>query len=134
MRAFTPAILLLATIAVADPFYDSEETATEQAVEITENFAKNQPKTTACQPTTQLDQARFSQTFAKLKLVGIVKFGEQFKALFLNEEQQLIDLKSYDIIEPEMIQIEQIDLKSVRYIQWQKSTQCDNPLISIIKL
>lgn len=125
---------LISSLTLADPFYSDE-----QAVQTTQNsaknrdFAENLPFSTACELPEQLNPIHLGIDFAKLKLVGLVGFGQDFRALFIDENNRIIDLKPADLLEPEQIEIQQIDLKNLKYIAWQKVQNCDNPTISTLK-
>lgn len=119
---------------LADPFYDNQ-----QAVGIMQNstkennVAENSPFLTACEPPNHTNPIHLGIDFEKLKLVGLIGFEDDFRALFIDEHNRIIDLKINDMLEPEKIEITNIDLKSVRYIAWQKVQNCENPPISTLK-
>lgn len=123
---------LLSFSAFADPFY--AENTDLQAGENTPNFAKNSSETTACKPPLNANKFNISSAFDTLTLVGIVQHDQQFKALFTDEKQHLIDFRVNDYLANQQIQISQIDLKTVTYIDWQKTTQCEQPYQVILKL
>lgn len=130
--------LFYVTYSYADAFYaekehpESQENAI-QAVKNTQKDAKNQVLLPACLPK-DLNSLSITTEFLQLKLVGIVKFNEQFSALFLDEQQRIIDLKTNDFIENSGVQINEISLKEVRYIDWYQNTTCNNPKIITLKL
>lgn len=115
----------------ADPFY-ADSDSTQQAVEFAEKNANFSSKSTACIPQTA-QRISLASPFNNLKAVGIVQFGDQFRAIFSDEQQHLIDLKLGDLIEPELIEIHHITLKSVQYIDWQRSPTCTQPTIITLK-
>lgn len=127
---------LWATTAAADPFYSSENA--EQALENEPHFAKNDfaenslPITT-CSPPNSHNSLHLGVSFQDLRLIGIVKFDDDYRALFLDDKQRIIDLKPDDILQPDNIEIRAMDLKSVRYIDWQKVRDCQNPTLSTLK-
>lgn len=125
-------LLFLSLNSIADPFY--AETEQVQAVENQENFAKKPSKHSACLPQQPAQSMVLSEPFQQLKLVGIVQFDSQFRALFTNTQQRIVDLRIGDLIDAEQIQIHDISLKQVRYIDWQKSPNCDKPTLITLNL
>ncbi|WP_373819437.1 hypothetical protein [Glaesserella sp.] len=123
-------ILLCCTVhSYANPFY-----ADEKSNESLTEFAKNSPKPTACMLDERLNQLHSPIDFSKLKLVGLSHIHQQYKALFLDENRQLHSFKPNDFLHDSYIQFEHIDLKSVRYIDWQKSKDCQTPYVVTLKL
>lgn len=131
MKARFLTLLFLSLNSIADPFYADPEQS--QAVENHENFAKKPSKQPACQPP-HTQSLVLTEPFQQLKLVGIVQFGSQFRALFTDAQQRLVDLRIGDLISAEQIQIHDISLKQVRYIDWQKSPNCDKPTLITLNL
>lgn len=116
----------------ADPFY-SDEVISSQADEFQQNTAKNLPNLTACLPSSERNLLYLDLPFNQLKLIGIVRINNIFRALFNDNQRQIIDLRIGDLIEPEQIEIVEINLKQVRYIAWQKVEDCDNPTIQTFR-
>lgn len=114
----------------ADPFYGEQDHAKKisETMENNPEILKNPPP---CNPTNSLNHPNFELEKSKLKLVGILKNGDQFKALYLTENQQLIDFKIDDLIGTQ--QIKSITLKTVEWIDWQKTENCQQPFTIIEK-
>lgn len=99
-----------------------------QAVDFEEKNAKNR-----CLPIQPANEINIRQNFEDLKLVGVVQFGEDKRALF-NDQQGLVDLREGDLLGEQGIQIEKIGLKAVSYIHWLKTKNCANPHRILLKL
>lgn len=125
-------LALLSPLAFADPFYPDEEPA-QQAVDSAEKIAKLSAKTTACSPTASRP-VTLPTAFSSLKLVGIARFGEQFRAIFSDEQHRIVDLSIGDLVVSDQIEIQQISLKAVQYIDWQRSQNCEQPTVVTLKL
>lgn len=126
----TPVIyLLLSSICAADPFYPQNSPL--QAVENPEKVAKNSTKSTACLPENGGEMRELPGTFDAFKLIGLVQFNDAFSALFVDESSHLIALKKGDVIVNSQIEISDISLKSLTYIDWQ---QCGQPRALTLKL
>ena len=127
------------TVAFADPFYgekpatDSPETM-EQAVKNPAHFAKSSSFLTACNPTEKVNSLNLAEEFQDLKLVGLIHIQGQFKGLFKNKENKLMSLAENDFIAAQGIQIKTINLKSLQYIHWGLTEQCDSPHLVTLKL
>ncbi|TCT15749.1 hypothetical protein EDC51_10510 [Bibersteinia trehalosi] len=134
MKYQTLFFIFISFYSVADPFY-IDELETEQADEIEQysanlpNFAKNFSNQPACTPQNTLNRVNLNLPFDELKLIGIAQIKHEFRALFHDNQRQIIDLKIGDLVEPEQIEIVEINLKQVRYIYWQKVEHCENPTI-----
>lgn len=122
--------------ATANPFYGEETTQKDpkQAVKNGERFAKHSQNKTACELPTSLNTLNINTEFEDLKLVGIIKQHNQFKALFKDKENRLVSFKENDYLEAQLIQIKEINLKSVQYIHWGLTDVCETPHILTIKL
>lgn len=125
-------LLLFSLNSPADPFY-ADSDITQQAIEFAEKNAKFPQKSTACAPSAT-QRVSLPSPFSSLKLIGIVQFGDQFRAIFSDEQQHLIELKLGDLIEPDMIEIRHITLKSVQYIDWKRSLSCTQPALITLKI
>lgn len=113
-------LLLFCPLAFADPFYPPS--SAEQAVEKTENIAKNSENPTACPALESARTVAFQGKFSDLTLIGLVKIDDTFSALFLDSKQQLFVLKQGDVLAQAEVQITHIDLKGLQYQQWQNCT------------
>lgn len=125
--------------AFADPFYGEKpatnrEETTEQAVRNSAHFAKPSAFLTACSPTEKVNALNLAEEFQDLKLVGLIHIQGQFKGLFKNKENKLISLAENDFIAAQGIQIKTINLKSLQYIHWGLTEQCDSPHLVTLKL
>lgn len=121
--------ILLANVSYADPFYKEDNPKENDTVD---TVVENNEKSTACMPQNISEILRLDSQFEQLKFIGVFQREKLSKALFLDAEQQVIDLKQGLFIFPDMIEIKQVDLKSVQYIDWKNTTDCLNP-ISVTK-
>lgn len=124
-------LLFLSTTLLADPFYADEAPSSVPS-------EKSQPGGNQPPPTCSIPQGTqtiaLASPFKQLKLIGLVQLNGTFRALFSDEQQGLIEVLNNDYLENGNVQITQIDLKSVRYIDWLNSRDCDHPLIVTLKL
>lgn len=138
MRKLTFCFLFLSIIANADPFFGEAEQHKPEHLSSQTEFAKNQENLTACKPAEQsfnkLSELNLAVEFEKLKLIGIVKIHNQFRALFIDEKNQLFDFKENEFISQQQIEIRNINLKSVTYINWKLTQNCNLPYEIILKL
>lgn len=128
MKKIYGLILLYTLNCTADPFY-LEEKSTETAI-----IAKNSPNLTACMPQNVAESHFLAFPFQQLKFVGVIKNGQQYKALFSYQDSQLFDFEINDLLVHDGIQITQIDLKKVTVIDWSKSEICTTPKKIQLKL
>lgn len=119
-------LMLWLKIGYADPFYKEEKNNTEDI------FVENSEEVSACMPQSNLETYILETPFEQLKFIGVVEISNKTKALFMDNEQQIIDLKKDLFVLPSMIEIKQIDLKSVQYIDWKNTKDCLNP-VSVTK-
>ncbi len=126
-------ILLFSHLAFADPFY-GEFSSTTQAVEKSEKFAKKSTNFTACELPNNLNDLNLSTEFEDLKLVGLVKIEQQFRALFIDKENNLYEFKENDFLKEKLIQFSSINLRQVQYIHWELTENCHHPFIITKKL
>lgn len=127
-------LCLFSSALIADPFYEDKQAPEIQTNSAKENnFAENSIFTTACTTSNKTNPIHIGIDFEKLKLIGLVGFEEDFRALFIDGNNRIIDLKINDMLEPEKIEITHIDLKSVQYIAWKKVQHCEAPVISTLK-
>ncbi|AUI66181.1 MULTISPECIES: hypothetical protein [Glaesserella] len=113
----------------ADPFYKDEE----QAVISEEKVAKNAEKLPTCLPNSLVNKINMETTFDKLTLVGILQIDEKIRAIFIDGKKRIIDLFPDDYLTKDNIQIKEMDFKSVRYIAWDKVTECQAPKLFTLK-
>lgn len=121
------------SLAIADPFYADEDQAQTTPNSPTA-VAKKSPNLTPCKPTENINNIYLPLDFKELKLVGIVQFEQDFRALFSDKDNQLFDLKTDDYVVSAGIQIKHIDFKTVTLIDWQQTELCQNPHIIQLKL
>lgn len=96
-------------------------------------ITKNLEKLTACQPLERKSHLNLEADFEKLKLIGIIKINQNFSALFIDEKEQLFEFKETDLVNKE-IEIKNINLKSITYINWKLTRDCNMPYEIILKL
>ncbi|MBF0826879.1 hypothetical protein [Muribacter muris] len=132
MKRITILLLFCPLCVLADPFYVEEKVP--QAASYEQNFANKPQKSTACRPQGQFDEVMIDVDFDTLRLVGLIKLSEHYKALFIDSERKLYDFSENQYLTLSDIQINHIDLKQVSYIDWRKSEDCQKPLIKTIKL
>lgn len=113
----------------ADPFYQDppEQAMTQQAVLSPEKSEKLPVDPHDCAQTVPLRSRQLTVPFEQLTLVGIVRFEQTPHALFIDQAQRMTALQLHDLLLPEGIQITQIQLKQVEYIDWSKSPNCHHP-------
>lgn len=113
----------------ADPFYLPEPENTSTA-----EFAKNNEILPRCKPNSDVENIYLPLDLTQLKLVGIIHINEQYKALFTDKENKLIDLKENDFIVSSHIQIEKVDFKKITIIDWKNTQLCHQPTKIQLKL
>ncbi|MDG6237165.1 pilus assembly protein PilP [Glaesserella parasuis] len=113
--------VFLSAVTMADPFYAKENTQDQPQT------AKDQNKTTACTPTEKVNEIHLTTDFDKLQLIGIIQIDDKIRAIFIDDKKQLIDLYPDDYLSHSFIQIKEINFKSVSYIDWQKTENCQSP-------
>lgn len=127
--------LSFSTMIFADPFYgEKPEMEALQAVENRPQFAKSPAFLTACSLDSSLNPLNLAEEFQDLKLVGLIHIHGQYKALFKNKENKLLSLTQNDFISAQGIQIKTINLKSLEYIHWGLTDNCETPHIITLKL
>ncbi|QBQ63223.1 hypothetical protein EXH44_02730 [Actinobacillus indolicus] len=119
--------IFLSAVTMADPFY-AKDTSQEQP-----QIAKDQDELTACTPIDKVNEINLATDFDKLQLIGIIQIDDKIRAIFLDDKKQLIDLYPNDYLSHSFIQIKEIDFKSVRYIHWQKTENCQSPKLFTLK-
>lgn len=133
--------LSLSMTCSADPFYPTEPqeepntpvSDDEQAGKTGKSSAKIHENVTACLPK-NINRVSLPMPLSQLKFIGVAEINQQFRALFVGEKGNIIDLRIDDFIDSEFIQIIEINLKSVRYIDWIKSRNCNTPQMVTLKL
>lgn len=116
----------------SNPFY-AEETQNRHP-SMSTDIAKNSAKQTACYAEQDVNILNMPIEFEKLTLIGLTRLNQQSHALFIDENKRLYRFKPQDLISPAMIQFRQMDLKSLHYIDWQKTDECHTPYLVILTL
>lgn len=122
MKKLLLTILLLSLQGYADPFYGQTQENNQAIVKENSNHTAIQ-----CDFFSQETMPILQINFAQLKFIGVLKIAERFNALFLTNEQKIIELAEGHVLLPSQIQIKQITLKSIDYIDWQKTIDCEKP-------
>lgn len=135
MNKYFLSILLLCCNAVADPFFGTTNiTENAQLTEVEIDIAKNNENLTACKPSTNLFSINLPTEFEKLKLVGLIKIDNSYRALFIDEKDQLFDFRENELVNNHQIEIKTITLKSITYIDWKLTQHCNTPYEVTLKL
>lgn len=132
----TPKLISLLTICLSlspillanDPFYgENPPLVGEASAEISRPI---------CRPDAfeALNLLNIREDFSQLKLVGIVQIDDRRRALFENEQQQLLDFRENDWLDEQGIQIEKITPNSVIYRNWAAHANCHTPQTVTLKL
>ncbi|MDH2999045.1 hypothetical protein A1D22_04105 [Pasteurellaceae bacterium LFhippo2] len=127
-------VILFSNTVLADPFYPKEESeAFPDSAQSSSNFVEKRP---ICAELTYSQAVTLPVDFAKIRLIGLVKIDDQFNALFVDEQKQLISLKENDFLPKSNVLITQINLKSVHYWQYPQGdiNECETPQALSIKL
>lgn len=125
--------LLLPIYCVADPFYGESEAQSGTSENVPE-LVKNRDIQTACSAPKDLEPISLEESFSKLQFIGVLKQNDHIKALFSNENKQIIEMRENQFITLDAIQIHKIEMREVHYIQWKNITHCESPQITIKRL
>ena len=119
-----------------DPFFGEKQViqSSDNIVKSDTEFAKNTENITACKAFENRPSTNLATAFDKMILIGLVKIDETMRALFIDEKQQLIELKENELINDNEIEIKSINLKSITYINWKLTKDCNMPYEINIKL
>ncbi|QLB17797.1 hypothetical protein A6B40_09520 [Mannheimia varigena] len=137
MRNYFFSFLFISFNATAvDPFFGEQpQMKNEQnTLEVLPEIAKNSENLTACKTFEHKNSLNLLTEFEKLKLIGLVKINENSTALFIDEKEQLLDFKENQFIQNQEIEIKNINLKSLTYINWKLTKDCHFPYEITIKL
>lgn len=118
---------------LADPFY-GETTEKENKKEVKQNMAKKSTKTPACELPENVNEINLPVEFEDLKLVGVFKYNNKAKALFVDKSNQIFDFAENDFLKDKSIQINEITTKFVKYINWDLTEDCQFPYQITLKL
>ncbi|WP_018652636.1 hypothetical protein [Actinobacillus capsulatus] len=134
MNKYILGLLFFVSVSIAEPFY-GEQLADESTVFLAEkSIAIDSEKVTVC-PVPSLRNNRYLPSkLTQLKFIGVLKKQDKYKAILMNAQKQLFDLQVNDWLADELIQIVDIDLKSISYINWQSEKNCQSPGLVILKL
>ncbi|OOH85463.1 hypothetical protein BMT54_11815 [Pasteurellaceae bacterium 15-036681] len=133
-------LIFISTPLFADPFYADDELNEQEPssqLESQENIRRSLPDNRPiCSELTHSQAVTLPIDFTKIKLIGLVKIDNQFNALFIDEQKQLISLKENDFIPNSNVLITQINLKDVQYWQYPQGNinDCETPQALSIKL
>lgn len=136
MRNYLLSFLFISSSVLAiDPFFGEQSHIKNEsdAINTTLEITKNLEKLTAYQPLERKSHLNLEADFEKLKLIGIIKINQNFSALFIDEKEQLFEFKEMDLVNKE-IEIKNINLKSITYINWKLTQDCNMPYEIILKL
>nr|WP_314740573.1 pilus assembly protein PilP [uncultured Haemophilus sp.] len=117
----------------ADPFY-GDSTEKENSTQTKSNIAKKRVKTTACEMPEGANELNLPVEFEDLKLIGVFKNKDKFKALFVDKNNQIFDFIQNDFLKDKSIQISEINTKLVKYINWDLTEDCQSPYQITLKL
>ena len=121
------------THSIADPFYGKEQEK-ENTAKAKSTIAKKRAKTTACELPENANIVNIPIEFEELKLVGVLKYNNITKALFIDKNNQLFDFSQNDFIKDKSIQINEINTKAVKYTNWDLTDDCNRPYQITLKL
>lgn len=136
MKKYIPLLfcsLFYTSHSIADPFY-GEEREKESTSKTKSTIAKNGVKTTSCELSENANIVNIPIEFEDLKLVGVLKYNNITKALFIDKNNQLFDFSQNDFIKGKSIQISEINTKAVKYTNWDLTNDCNTPYQITLKL
>ncbi|WGE34178.1 hypothetical protein NYR61_01035 [Actinobacillus genomosp. 1] len=134
MNKYAWILLFLSSISVADPFYGEKLTEESSTFSTEADIVINMENLTACSLPPQRNSRYLPAKLAQLKFIGVLKKQDNYKAIFMDAQKQLFDLQVNDWLNDELIQIVEIDLKSISYIDWQIEKNCQSPASITLKL
>ncbi|WGE51959.1 hypothetical protein [Actinobacillus equuli] len=127
-------LLFFSSVSIAEPFYGEKLADENSRISSESEIAINTENLTACSLPLQRDSRYLPEKLVQLKFIGVVKKQDKYKAILMDAQKQLFDLQVNDWLADELIQIIDIDLKSIRYINWQTEKNCESPTPVILKL
>lgn len=135
MKSLYFSLPFISLTVTADPFFGEQNTLYQpEKAETSVEFAKNLENLTACNIAEHKTKLNLATDFEKLKLVGLVRISDQFRALFIDDNNQLLDLKEGEYLSHQQIEIKTINLKALTYINWKLTQDCNSPYEVTIKL
>lgn len=129
MRYCFLTLLLFCINVSADPFFGVQKLNHHTQ----ESLAKNSENLTACKPSENQFSVNIATEFEKLKLVGLIKINDRFRALFIDEKDHVFAVTENELINHH-IEIKNINLKSLTYINWKLTQECNIPYEITLKL
>lgn len=136
MKKYIPLLfcsLFYTSHSIADPFY-GEEQEKERTSKTKSTIAKTGVKITSCDLPENANIVNIPIEFEDLKLVGVLKYNNITKALFIDKNNQLFDFSQNDFIKGKSIQISEINTKAVKYTNWDLTNDCNAPYQITLKL
>lgn len=136
MKKYIPLLfcsLFYTSHSIADPFY-GEEQEKESTSKTKSTITKKGVKTTSCELPENANIVNIPIEFEELKLVGVLKYNNITKALFIDKNSQLFDFSQNDFIKDKSIQINEINTKAVKYTNWDLTDDCNRPYQITLKL
>ncbi|MGY4679493.1 hypothetical protein ACWIVU_07895 [Ursidibacter arcticus] len=122
---------IIPTLSYADPFYADNENNEKEQEQVANTEAnqdtKKQWEMPACLKDKNTEPVYLSIPFNDLKFIGVLQQQNTFTALFSDKENRITALKENQLILDDAIQIENINLKKVDYINWKNSNNCIQP-------
>ena len=122
---------IIPTLSYADPFYADNENNEKEQEQVTNTETNQDTKKhleiPACLKDKNTEPVYLSIPFNELKFIGVLQQKNTFTALFSDKENRITSLKENQLILDDAIQIENINLKKVDYIDWKNSNNCIQP-------
>lgn len=134
MSKYILILLFFSSISSADPFYGEKLDDENSTFSPESEIAINTENLTACNLPSQRNSRYLPAKLAQLKFIGVLKKQDKYKAIFMDTQKQLFDLQVNDWLDNELIQIVDVDLKSISYIHWQTEKNCQFPTLITLKL
>lgn len=130
---FSLLCLFTANYTLGDPFY-GETTEKENNKDVKQNIAKKSTKTPACELPENVNEINLPVEFEDLRFVGVFKYNNKAKALFIDKSNQIFDFAENDVLKDKSIQINEINTKFVKYTNWDLTEDCQSPYQITLKL
>ncbi|WGE75789.1 hypothetical protein [Actinobacillus equuli] len=134
MNKYIVGLFLFVPLSIAEPFYGEQLTDESTVFSTEKNIAINSENLTACNLPSLRNNRYLPSKLTQLKFIGVLKKQDKYKAILMDAQKQLFELQVNDWLEDELIQIVDIGLKSISYINWQSEKNCQSPSLAILKL
>lgn len=134
MSKYIWSVLLFSSLSLADPFFGEKLEGENVSLPMERGVTIDSESMSVCRLPPQRNIRYLPSKFAQSKFIGVLKKASQYKAIFMDPQKQLFDLQVNDWLADELIQIIDIDLKSVSYINWQFEKNCQSPAPIILNL